>query len=247
MKVNRKKWYEKLGYKPRLAQRLLDEAADNGKRYLGFFAYPRCGKSYGAAKHLGPHLLLPDYHAWIVAPTYQLGSKEFGYVYLDLLELGLLKEASRVSNDTRGGNMMIEFPWGSFLQVISADNPTGLRAEELDCLILAEASALKPEIFERHLFARVEKRKGKILIPTTPKGYNWVYEKFRVPSLKVIEQTGEYGPWKDGVREYIGGVENPKYDPVYWSIVVSAIEDCGDVLETGVYDPETIERGRRTM
>lgn len=243
--IDRAKWYAALGYTPRLSQRLLDSAADSGKRFLGYFAMPRAGKSFGAAKHVGPSLLLPDYHIWIVAPNYQLGSKEFSYIHTDLAELDLLKHASSIHTDTRGGDMFISFPWGSFLQVVSADNPSSLRAEELDALILAEASALKPEIFERHLLARVEKRHGKVLVPTTPKGYNWVYEKFRVPSLEKIQF--EYGEWKDGIRERLGGEPNPQYDPLFWSIVVSATEEYGDVLETGVYEPDTIQRARKLM
>ena len=97
-----------------MSQRLLDEAAEQGTRYLSYYAFPRCGKSYGAAKHLGPYLLLPDFHAWIVAPTYKLGSKEFGYVWTDCAELGLLKEAKHASFQAQQGSMYLEFPWGAF-------------------------------------------------------------------------------------------------------------------------------------
>ena len=234
MKISREKWYRDLEYTPRNGQRALDDAAAAGHRFLGLFAFPRAGKSYGAARHVEPLLLDHDCHGWIVAPTYELGSKEFGYIWNDMITLGLLQMATAKHFDKRGGNMTIEWPWGSFVKVVSADNPMSLRAEELDWLILAEASALSQDIFYQHLFARVEKRHGRVLIPTTPKGFNWVYETFRVPSLPA------------GHKDLLGQA-NPKYDPAFWSAVVSSVPEYGDILEPGIYDAETIERGRRTM
>lgn len=234
MKISREKWYYDLEYTPRRGQQALDDAAAAGHRFLGLFAFPRAGKSYGAARHVEPLLLNHDCHGWIVAPTYELGSKEFGYIWNDMLKLGFLQMASSRHFDKRGGNMTIEWPWGSFVKVVSADNPMSLRAEELDWLILAEASALTQDIFYQHLFARVEKRKGRVLIPTTPKGFNWVYETFRVPSLK------------PGHKDLFGR-GNPKYDSAFWSAVVSSVPEYGDILEPGIYEDETIERARRTM
>ena len=234
MRISRRKWYERLDYSPRKGQQALLTAIDEGYRYLSLFAFPRAGKSWGAARAVEPDLLNHDVHCWLVAPTYELGSKEFGYMWNDYLELGILQMASSKHFDKRGGNMRIEWPWGSFVHVISADNPTALRAEELDWLILCEASALGPDIFYNHLFARIEKRRGKVLVPTTPKGYNWVHETFRVPSLP------------DGHKE-LEGARNPKYDPAYWSAVVSAVPEYGDILETGIYDDETVTRARRIM
>lgn len=232
--ISRQRVWERLGYTPRIGQAALAKAVDAGHRYLSFFAFPRAGKSFVAAKIITPELLKPDTHAWVVAPTYELGSKEFGYVWNDLIELGWLQMASSRHFDKRGGNMTVEFPWGSFIRVVSADNPMALRAEELDWIILAEASALSQDIFYNHLFARVEKRHGRVLIPTTPRGFNWIYETFRVPSLK------------PGHKD-LHGQGNSKYDSGFWSIVVSSVPEYGDILEPGIYDEETIERARRTM
>ena len=160
MRISREKWYTKVGYVPRKSQALVDAAAAAGHRYLAYFAFPRAGKSYGAAKFVTPLLLEPDRHVWIVAPTYQLGSKEFGYIWNDLVETQMLHRADSKNFDIRGGNMRIKFPWGSFVEVVSADNPASLRAEELDALIMAEASALPAEVFDRHLRSE-ERRVGK--------------------------------------------------------------------------------------
>ena len=206
------------------------DAIDAGYRYVSSFAFPRAGKSFGAARAVEPFLMFEDIHCGIIAPTYALGSKEFGYCFTDFNELGILKMADSASNTVHSGNMHIHFPWGSFLQVISADNITALRGEEWDILILAEAAALGEDVYERHLFARTERRHGLVLVPTTPKGYNWLYESFRVPSLRTIN-----------------GLDNPRYDPAYWSVVVSSVPDMGDILEPTVYDQDTIDRARRIL
>ena len=223
----------------------MDEAADNGKRFLALFAFPQFGKSYGAARHVEIDLLKPDNHGWIVAPKYEMGSKEFGYIYQDFLNTDVLKLASKKSFDIRGGNMLIEFPWGSWVKVVSADNPDSLRMEQLDWVILSEASALPRNIYERYLYARVELRKGRVLVPTTPSGYNWVYDAFRIPSLPTLGY--EYGPWDANIRLRLGGTPNPRYDESYWSAVVSAVPDCGDILEPGVHNQEAIDRARRLL
>ena len=135
--------------------------------------------------------------------------------------------------------MFIEFPWGSFVKVVSADNPTGLRAEELDTLILAEASALLSDVYHRHLYARTAKRNGKVIVPTTPMGKNWIYDAFRVPSRKTDSK----------------GQPNPLYDPDFWSCVVSADPDYvdpndwdkADIYEPGVHTEEAVRDAKRRM
>ena len=191
-----------------------------------------------------PDLLTPDHHCWIVAPKYELGSKEFGYIWADFNAQGILQWADprhggRRSFDARGGFMFIEFPWGSFVKVVSADNPTGLRAEELDTLILAEASALLSDVYHRHLYARTAKRGGKTIVPTTPMGKNWIYDAFRVPSRETDSN----------------GQPNPLYDADFWSCVVSADPDFvdptdwdkADIYEPNVHTEETVIRAKKRL
>jgi len=232
---------------PKLGQRLFDEAVDSGKRFCSYFAPPQDGKSFHIARHVGPYLMLPDVHGWVVASTYQDGSKEFGYIYQDLAALGILRAARRKHFDIRGGNMHIELKNGSWIQVISAENPENLRREQLDFVILAEASKLTGNLYDRYLYARVEKRRGKVFVPTTHKGYGWVYEDFRLPSLAVKEKSWAWGSWKDGQREKIGGEPNPDYDPDYWSCQVSYVPEFGDVFHAGEYAPEVIAKARRRL
>ena len=94
--------------------------------------------------------------------------------------------------------MHIELYNGSWIQVISAENPENLRREQLDVVILAEASKLNENLYDRYLYARVEKRHGIVLVPTTHKGYGWVYDKFYVP---IKNAKGSLFCFDDGVIE----------------------------------------------
>jgi hypothetical protein len=228
----------------------MDEAVDAGKRFVSLFAFPQFGKSFGIARHVEPYLLQPDNHGWIVAPTYQDGYKEFSYIHQDFGAVefngrSVLSMATTRHFDVRGGNMVLEFPWGSWVRVVSADNPDSLRQEQLDWVILAEASKLPSNIYERNLFARIELRNGKCFVPTTPKGFNWLHQAFRIPSLETVNFT--YGPWEANRRARVGGKPNPVYDPLFWSAVVSAVPDFGEILEPGVHRQESVDRARRLL
>lgn len=231
----RPKWtfFKQYGYVPRSGQLALHKAADY-YRYIGFYAYPRAGKSYAAAMEVAATVGVPDYHCWIVAPTYALGAKEFGYIYQAHLETGWLKRAKHATFDAHGGNMRIEYPWGWFVEVKSADRPNLILAEELDELILAEGARIPGSLWERSLYNRIEKRQGRCYIPTTPSGKNWVYDTFYKRSCKKWE-----------------GQENNDYDKEFWSCRVTHIKEEGDVpgcvYQGGVYTQETIDRARRQM
>jgi len=230
------KWtfFRELGYKPRSGQVKLHAAADRF-RYIGYYAYPRGGKSYGAAMEVAATWQQPDYHVWLVGPTYPLASKEFGYIYDAHLRAGILSRAKTASYDVNGGNMRIEYPWGWWVEAKSAERPQLLLAEELDDIVLCEAARLPESIWFRSLFNRAEKRKGRVFIPTTPAGQNWIHKEFWTRSLKV-DQFGK---------------ANPTYDEVYWAIRISHLKEERGLpnvhYQKGVYDDDTIERARRQM
>lgn len=228
------KFFKSIDYTPRSGQKLLHWAADYW-RYLGFYAYPRGGKSYGSAMEVAATLNEPDYHCWIVAPTYDLGSKEFGYIYNAHRDAGYLQKAKTVLFNVRGGEMRIEYPWGWFVEVKSAERPQLILAEELDELILSEAARLPESIWHRSLFNRAEKRRGRVYIPTTPAGHNWIRKEF----------------WDRAQKFDAQGNRNKDYDSEYWALRVShLIEEKSQPsvhYQGGVYSEDTIDRARRQM
>lgn len=252
VRAARENYYEALGHVPKLAQRMLDNAVDAGYRHIGLFTPPQDGKSYHIAKHVGAFWVFPGTHIWIVAPTYEDGSKEFGYIYGDWARLGLLRTARSKHFDTRGGNMRVELKNESWVQVITAKDQENLRREQLDVVVYAEASKLDENLHNRYVYSRVEKRRGKTYYPTTHKGYGWVYTDVRCRSLPVKDRSWTWGPWRrdpeGGMsRERIGGEANPDYDPAYWSVQVSYVPDFGEVLHEGEYSAETISQAKARL
>jgi len=76
--------------------------------------------------------------------------------------------------------------------------------EEIDWLILSEGSRLKEETYDNYLRARLGSRKGRVIVPTTPHGFNWLYKRFYVP---FTEGDPEY--W---AKINIKVIENPTFD-----------------------------------
>jgi len=228
-------YFARLGYIPRSAQRAAHDAADS-HRFVGFFAYPRAGKSLFAAREVGATYWMqgtarhPGHRCWIVAPTYDLGSKEFGYIWQDHATIGVLPQATIARFDIRSGAMEIVYPWGWTLRVRTVENPLTLLAEELDDLILAEGSQLPESAWDRYLSARTKVRQGRVFIPTTPKGKNWLYHRFYLPAWPVVD-----------------GHPNPRHDTAYWARIVSHLEGIGDLHQPGVYSGGEIDRARREM
>src|SRR5512147_716927 len=238
--------YADLGYVPKLDQRLLTEAVLAGKRVLGHFTPPQHGKSYSIAKLAGAFWVFPDTRMWIIAPTYEDGSKEFDYIWQDWEKLGCMYTAA-VKHRNLKGDMRIELKNKTWVQVISANEQENLRREQLDVVIYAEASKLPGNLHQQYVYPRVERRRGLTFVPTTFKGHNWVHTDIRLKSLPVKEGTFTWGPWVNGRREMLGGDPNPDYDPEYWSCQASYVEDFGDVLVPGEFTKEQIEKARSRL
>jgi len=134
----------------------------------------RWGKTQVAAYRALKTLLTTDKHIWVVAPSYELTGKVFGWVERWLAN-GF---PSLVSGISRRPIPRIITPWNSWLEGKSSENPTGLLGEELDLLIIDEASRIGRDIWDSYLFGRLTSRMGKSILISTPFGKNWFYEKW---------------------------------------------------------------------
>src|SRR3990167_301744 len=108
----------------------------------------RFGKSSICAYMALKLLLQDDKKIWIVAPTYDLAQKVFEY----------LARWWIMVNPDGGGNVSfrpfprIITPWNSRVECKSTENPQGLLGEELDLLIVDEASQIQRGIWETYLY-----------------------------------------------------------------------------------------------
>ena len=164
LNIGKWKLFDLLGYQPHEKQMGFHLST---ARYRIAAAGTRFGKSLMAAMEVCPMLLKPKTQGWIVGPTYRLGEKEFRYVWESLI-IKLNCPTVRANNNVELGDMYIEFPWGSWVRVMTAEKPKNLLGEELDFLVLGEASQIKKQTFTRYLRGRIVTREGWVVANTTP-------------------------------------------------------------------------------
>lgn len=182
---------EKIGFKPHKAQRKI---LNGMKQYTAICAGTRFGKTMFCAYVALKHLLLPNQHVWIVAPTYDLSKKIYSYLakwlgngFSNDVKKGLIKMSDRV------GAMKIENKLTkSWIEFKSAENPTSLLGEELDVAILDECPRIKQEIWDSYIYQRLTSRNGQALFIGTPKGKGWFFREFVKGEDPKVEENASF-------------------------------------------------------
>ena len=199
------KYFRSTGYVPHPRQR---EFHNSTARFRTAVCGRRFGKSYMTGKDLGAEMMgTPNGVFWIVAPTYDLGEKEFRVVWDDLIRKKKLGDDPDTEKAyTKRGNMYIRLPNNSYLEVKTADNTDGLNGEGLDGVVVAEAAKLPDEIFKQYLRPALADKKGWCVITTTPEGRNWVhdiYKKGKDPAYPHYE-SWTYPSWENTTKFPLG-------------------------------------------
>lgn len=169
-------YFKQLGYTPHSGQMKFHTSQ---ARFRAMNCGRRWGKSLSLARDLEPELLLPNRTYWIVAPTYDLGEKEFKVIWQDMIVKQQLGKDPRVekSYSKRQGNMHIKFKdRNTVLEVRSADNPELLVGEALDGALFSEAARHKQDTWEQYIRPALSDRRGWATFGTTPLGFNWYYD-----------------------------------------------------------------------
>ena len=213
----RRRLFAKLGYVPSPGQR---DFHQSDARVKVLTAGARFGKSMSAIYEIIDLVLTPNTHGWVLGPTYDLAEKEWAYLEDLLGRLGMLQLATV---HRRGKPAYLEFPWGAKVWMRSADNPTSLLGEELDWVVICEASQIEGRVVTRYVRARMGSRRGRIVVPTTPMGYNWVRDFFqrgmaqrrKREALPIgAEASPDDSGWEDSFDSFQFSVlENPTFDP----------------------------------
>jgi hypothetical protein len=207
---DRATYFDTIGYKPHTKQWLYHNSRAR-------FRLPNCGRRFGkstmAGRDLEPRLFEPNKMFWIVGPTYDLGEKEFRVIWNDLIVKKALGRDKRVKKayNKKQGNMFLEFPWQTRLEVRSADHPENLVGEALDWVIMSEAAKHKEETWERFIRPALADRRGGADFPTTPEGFNWLWTLWMYGKDKSFP---EYESWRfpawDNDAVYPGGENDPE-------------------------------------
>jgi len=171
-------------------------------KFLG--AGSRFGKSLCGSRDVLTDILKEGTRGWIVGPSYDQPSKEFRYIHDALInKLGFKPKRELNVSFTTPGPQSLLFPWGSEVLTKSEQNLDSLLGEEVDWMILSEGSRLKEETYDNYLRARLGSRNGRVIIPTTPHGYNWLYKRFYLPFVE-----GDKDYW---ARIGVSVIENPYF------------------------------------
>ena len=179
MNLNKSRYFSNVGYVPEPTQLDVHNAPE---RFRVDIRGRRSGKSYSAAKEAETVFLIPNTRQWIVAPTYDLGDKiarEFDATLIK--KVGFPCVAKKYDQGrlryAKGIN-------GAEMWVKSADAPESLLGEGLDHLTVDEAATIPKIIWEQYLRPTLSDRNGRAIFPTTPRGYNWVYDLYRLGQSK---------------------------------------------------------------
>lgn len=168
MKLTKAEFFRQIEYYPHAKQA---EIHNSPSRYRVVAAGARSGKSMLAGAEIAYKIMFPNQRIWAVSSQYELAEKEFIWA-LNFLEKVKIKGVrilsyARITNAQRGMRT-IEFPWGSFVKTKSTEKPQALLGEELDLVVLCEASQIQRSVWERMIRARIGPRNGFVLATSTP-------------------------------------------------------------------------------
>ena len=143
-------------------------------RYYVCSAGQRSGKTLAAAMECVSYLSLPGARVWIVAPSYGLSDKTFAFVYDMVVRQGCLGKNAVEEKAFTKDRRWIRTIWNSWIEAKTAENPDSLVGEQLDFIVLDEAARVgTAKIWEEMLRPRLVNREGRILMISSPRGYNW--------------------------------------------------------------------------
>lgn len=207
--IDRRTLFNLVGYEPHSeAQQAIHDSTAR-------FKIPCCGRRFGKSQAAGhwmtENLFEPDTWHWIIGPTYSLGEKEFRVVFNDLFrKLKLRHPKIRKGYNVRQGNMYIELPWNTVLEVKSADKPDEtLVGEGLDSAIMSESAKHKSDTWPRYIEPALSDKLGECMFPSTPEGFNWYKDHWDIGQdpNETDYQSWQFPSWENSIR-YPGGFDN---------------------------------------
>lgn len=163
---------------------------------------------------------------WIVAPTYDLGEKEFR-VFWELLvdKLQVPLDKSKTFYSVRTKAFRITTAWGSSLEVRSAEHPDSLVGEGLDFVIMAEAAKLKLSHWEKYIRPTLSDKRGIAVFVSTPEGYNWFYDLYqRGQDPEFSEWWSLRSPTWENTIVFPKGIEEPEIVDVRKTLATEVFE-----------------------
>lgn len=198
--VDKQKFFNLIGYQPHARQ---VEFHKSTARFKVAACGRRAGKTFMTAKDIEPLAMLPDKRIWLVAPTYILGEKEFRVIWNDMivkLKFGQDREVKKAYS-LRQGEMFIEFPWGTRIEVRSAERKEALVGDGLDLVVMCEAAKHQRETWDRMIEPALADKRGSAIFTSTPEGQNFFYELWQrgLDDNEPEYESWQYPTWENSI------------------------------------------------
>lgn len=203
--IDKKLLFDKLGYRPHGPEQL--SIHNSNARFI----IPCCGRRFGKSQVAGHEItwrmFAPDTYIWIVGPTYKTGEKEFRVVYDDIVRKLRLKGV-RKSNNVKQGDMRIEMPWNTVLEVVSAEKQDSLVGEGLDYACMSEAALHQMSTWQMYIQPALSDKLGGAIFPSTPRGNNWYKGLYQLGQDPTVDEysSWRFPTWKNTLK-YPGGFD----------------------------------------
>ena len=164
----------KLHYIPHEKQKLIHAACSNPDiKFITVVAGRQSGKSRAAQMQIIRWALKKKCKIMVLSPTFGQAKKFYNDIAKPLINSGLItKHLSSI------GGLTLEFINGSEVLFKSGASKDSLRGDTINYLVIDEAAFISKEVIDTIIPALITKKNAKILIVTTPKGKNWVFEYF---------------------------------------------------------------------
>lgn len=212
--IDQKTLNEKLGFIPHSAKQA--EYVYSQARFNTACCGRRWGKSMAAGHRMTHKMFAPNTYNWVVGHTYRTGEKEFRVVWNDFKKLGILKYCKKAYS-MKQGNMRIETPWGSFLEVVSAEKQDSLLGEGLSHAIMSETAKHDRSTWEQYIEPALSDLRGSCDFPSTPQGFNWFHGLWFLGQQKDVAYK-DYASWQfpswTNTYRYPGGINNDEIQRV---------------------------------
>ena len=210
--------FDKLGYKPHSPKQRAIHDSDARFRVLS------CGRRYGKTT-IGANELTAaasDIHDpgwfWIVGPKYTNGEKEYRVIYHNFKKKLGFGSKVKATYNIKQGDMVMELPWGTIIEVKSAQHQDSLLGEGLSGVIMAECARHTSDTWEQYVRPALSDpsqksgKRGWALFSSTPRGHNWfqgLYALGQDRSLHPNYQSWKLPSWENPIV-YPGGRHDPE-------------------------------------
>lgn len=131
----------------------------------------RFGKSTLACNETVARAAALHQMCWWVAPTFRNTLTAWD----ELQRLGRMFPGAQIIKD----QMLVTFPGGGQVQVVSGASPQNLRGAGLDFVVLDEAAWAEEALWTDVLQPALMDKSGDAMLISTPKGMNWFYREYQ--------------------------------------------------------------------